>query len=129
MNKIIYIIIILVWSSKIVQAADKRDCSGIKKLSKEFIACKSGNIKAGIVNAGSSIKKNTVDKAKKSKKTEAEKNPKITNKVKIAKTTNKVKIAASEKAKSFSNKAKNFGEGFSNIFKGSTKQYPKGIQK
>ena len=126
MNKIIYIIIILVWSSTIVQAADKRDCSGIKKLSKEFIACKTGNIKAGIVNAGSSIKKNTVDKAK---KTETEKEPKTTNKVKIEETTNKVKKVASEKAKSFSNKAKSFGEGFSNIFKGSTKQYPKGIQK
>ena len=113
-NKIIYIIIILVWSSTIVQAADKRDCSGIKKLSKEFITCKTGNIKAGIVNAGSSIKKNTVDKAK---KTETEKEPKTTKKV------------ASEKDKSFSNKAKSFGEGFSNIFKGSTKQYPKGIQK
>tara|TARA_B100000787_G_scaffold149459_1_gene121440 strand:+ start:333 stop:617 length:285 start_codon:yes stop_codon:yes gene_type:complete len=69
MKKIIFVMILLIGSISSINAAEKKDCSGIKKLSKAFVACKSGNLKAGIVNTGSKIKKKTVGKIKKPKKT------------------------------------------------------------
>ena len=60
MKKITYLIIAISLIINSASALEKKDCSGLKKLSKAFIACKSGNLKAGIVNTGSAIKKGTV---------------------------------------------------------------------
>ena len=76
MNKITYFVIALILMLSSASALEKKDCSGLKKLSKAFIACKSGNLKAGMVNIGSSIKKGTVGKIKKVKAIKVKK-PKI----------------------------------------------------
>ena len=76
MNKVTYFVISLILMLSSASAIEKKDCTGLKKLSKAFIACKSGNLKAGIINTGSSIKKGTVGKIKKVKATK-EKKPKI----------------------------------------------------
>ena len=68
MKKIIFVMILLIGSISSINAAEKKDCTGLKKLSKAFVACKSGNFKAGIVNTGSKIKEKTVDKIKMPKK-------------------------------------------------------------
>ena len=65
MKKIIFVMILLIGSISSINAAEKKDCSGIKKLSKAFVACKSHNLKAGLTNAGSKVKKNTIGKIKK----------------------------------------------------------------
>ena len=109
MKKITYLIIAISLIINSASALEKKDCSGLKKLSKAFIACKSGNLKAGIVNAGSSIKKGTVGKIKKEKKINNE-----NDKNKTTKIAKKIK----EKAAGFENPLKN-------IFSGNTKQYPK----
>ena len=82
MKKIIFVMILLIGSISSINAAEKKDCSGIKKLSKAFVACKSGNLNAGIVNTGSKIKKKTVGKIKKPKKTNSteENNTKVKKK-------------------------------------------------
>ena len=76
MNKITYFLIAIMLMLSSASALEKKDCTGLKKLSKAFIACKSGNLKAGIVNTGNSIKKGTVGKIKKIKATK-DKQPKI----------------------------------------------------
>ena len=76
MNKITYFTIAIILMLSSASALEKKDCSGIKKLSKAFIACKSGNLKAGIINTGSSIKEGTVGKIKKVKANK-DKKPKI----------------------------------------------------
>ena len=76
MNKITYFVIAIILMLSSASALEKKDCSGIKKLSKAFIACKSGNLKAGIINTGSSIKEGTVGKIKKVKANK-DKKPKI----------------------------------------------------
>ena len=65
MKKILYLTILLIGFTYPTNAAEKKDCSSIKKLSKAYISCKSGNLKAGIVNTGSSIKKGIVKEAEK----------------------------------------------------------------
>jgi hypothetical protein len=102
MNKITYFVIILILTLSSASALEKKDCTGLKKLSKAFIACKSGNLKAGIINTGSSIKEGTVGKIKK---------------VKIK----KVKVKKDKKPK-----IKSSGD---RKLTGLTKQYPKGIKK
>ena len=102
MNKITYFVITLILMLNSASALEKKDCTGLKKLSKAFITCKSGNLKAGIINTGSSIKEGTVGKIKK---------------VKIK----KVKVKKDKKPK-----IKSSGDG---NLKGLTKQYPKGIKK
>ena len=109
MKKITYLIIALSLIINSASALEKKDCSGLKKLSKAFIACKSGNLKAGIVNTGSAIKKGTVGKIKKEKK--------ITNE-NDTNTTNKIAKKIKEKAVSLENP-------LNGIFSGNTKQYPK----
>ena len=101
MNKIVYLGIIISFLITPLSALEKKDCSGLKKLSKAFVACKSGNLKAGIVNTGSKIKKNTVGKIKKPKKTISDEE-KIVTKEKKA---NKKKLKSNR-----------------------TKQYPKGTK-
>ena len=113
MKKITYLIIALSLIINSASALEIKDCSGLKKLSKAFIACKSGNLKAGIVNTGSSIKKGTVGKIKKEKK--------ITNENDTKTTTNI--------AKKIKEKASGFKNPLNDIFSGSTKQYPKHYKK
>ena len=76
MNKITYFVIAIILMLSSASALEKKDCTGLKKLSKAFIACKSGNLKAGIINTGSSIKEGTVGKIKKVKANK-DKKPKI----------------------------------------------------
>ena len=103
MNKITYFTIAIILMLSSASALEKKDCSGIKKLSKAFIACKSGNLKAGIINTGSSIKKGTVGKIKKENDTS---------------TATKIVNATKDK----SSKVKSSVDG---LFKSTTKQYPK----
>ena len=84
-----------------INAVEIKDCSQLKKFSKSFFACKSGNLKAGIVNTGSKIKKNTVGKIKKSNK-------------------DKPKMSTTAKEKTTAVK-----ESVSKVFKGNKKKYPK----
>ena len=109
MKKITYLIIAISLIINSASALEKKDCSGLKKLSKAFIACKSGNLKAGIVNTGSAIKKGTVGKIKKEKK--------ITNE-NDTNTPTKIAKKIKEKAAGFENPLKG-------IFSENTKQYPK----
>ena len=120
MKKITYLIIALSLIINSASALEKEDCSGIKKLSKAFIACKSGNLKAGIVNTGSSIKKGTVGKIKKKEK-------KITNE-NDTNTTTKIAKKIKEKASGIKKKTISFKNPFKNIFSSSTKQYPRGTK-
>ena len=113
MKKITYLIIALSLIINSASALEKKDCSGLKKLSKAFVACKSGNLKAGIVNTGSAIKKGTVGKIKKEKK--------ITNE-NDTNTTTKIAKKIKEKAVAFENP-------LNGIFSGNTKQYPKYLKK
>ena len=76
MNKITYFVMAIILMLGSASALEKKDCTGLKKLSKAFIACKSGNLKAGIINTGSSIKEGTVGKIKKVKANK-DKKPKI----------------------------------------------------
>jgi hypothetical protein len=108
MNKITYFVIAITLMLSSASALEKEDCSGLKKLSKAFIACKSGNLKAGIVNTGSAIKKGTVGKIKKNNE-----NNENTNE-----NSEGLKEKVSIKAEEIKKKA-------SNLFDGSTKQYPK----
>ena len=112
MNKITYFVIAIILMLSSASALEKKDCTGLKKLSKAFIACKSGNLKAGIINTGSSIKEGTVGKIKKKK---------INNE---DETSTATKIVNATKDKTSKVKSSVGG-----LFKGTTKQYPKGIKK
>ena len=114
MKKIIYVGIILSIMINPLSALEGRDCSGLKKLSKAFIACKSHNLKAGLTNAGSSIKKNTIGKIKKKNDN--------TGQGTTGKMTEGLKEKVNKTAKGFKKKT-------SGIFSGTTKQYPKGVKK
>jgi len=50
MKKITYILTILLLSIIPLYSAEKMDCSDLNKFSKAFVACKSNNIKIGIVS-------------------------------------------------------------------------------
>ena len=113
MNKISYFVIAIILMLSSASALEKKDCTGLKKLSKAFIACKSGNLKAGIINTGSSIKQGTVGKIKKEKKINNEND-----------TSTATKIVNATKDKTSKVKSSIGG-----LFKGTTKQYPKGIKK
>ena len=116
MKKITYLIIALSLIINSASALEKEDCSGIKKLSKAFIACKSGNLKAGIVNTGSAIKKGTVWQNIKAKKIPKENDTNTTTKI-----TKKIK----KKASVIKKKNAAFKNPLKDIFSGATKQYPK----
>jgi hypothetical protein len=113
MNKITYFVIAIILMLSSASALEKKDCTGLKKLSKAFIACKSGNLKAGIINTGSSIKQGTVGKIKKEKKINNENDTSTTTKIVNATKDKTSKVKSS----------------ISGLFKGTTKQYPKGIKK
>ena len=119
MKKITFAIILMSLLVSPLIATEKRDCSGLKKISKAFVACKSNNLKVGIVNTGSKIKKNTIGKVKKTKNVE---NQTGTSEKKKITTASKISTITKEKAKGFKN-------AFNKIFSGNTKQYPKGLKK
>ena len=48
MNKFIYIATLLILLITPLNAKEKNDCSGIKKFSKAFLACKSNNLKESV---------------------------------------------------------------------------------
>ena len=69
MKKIIFLTIVLLSFTYSVNANEKRDCSGIKKFSKAYIACKSGNFKTSmkknnIAQTGTNVSKGIVGKVK-----------------------------------------------------------------
>tara|TARA_B100000795_G_C22431337_1_gene298306 strand:- start:137 stop:508 length:372 start_codon:yes stop_codon:yes gene_type:complete len=123
MKKVTYFVIVFSLMLGSASALVKKDCSSLKKLSKDFIACKSGNLKAGIVNTGSAIKKGTVGKIKKKDK--------INNEEKVSKTS-KIAKTIKKKTAGLKNPLKNFKNPFPSLkggLSGTTKQYPKGIKK
>jgi len=65
MKKILYLTIVLFSFMQPINAAEIKNCSSIKKISKAYIACKAGNLKTGIAKTGSKITKGTLSKAKK----------------------------------------------------------------
>ncbi|MDC1258357.1 hypothetical protein N8Z51_01865 [Pelagibacteraceae bacterium] len=69
MKKIIFLLIIFFGSTLLTSAAEKKNCSDLKKYSKTYFACKTGNLKTGIINTGSKVKKGTVSKVKNFKTT------------------------------------------------------------
>jgi len=69
MKKIIFLTIVLFGFTYSVNAVEKRDCSGLKKISKAYIACKSGNFKTtmkknNIVQTGANVSKGIAGKVK-----------------------------------------------------------------
>ena len=81
MKKIFIALIVYLLSSNF-SFANKSDCSGIKKLSKEYLACKAKNIKDGANNVNNKIKEGSANKTEQIK--EGTKNifNKIKNKIK-----------------------------------------------
>ena len=120
-----------------LSALEKKDCSGLKKLSKAFVACKSSNLKAGITNTGSKIKKNTIGKIKKPKKKKPKKLVVTEEKpVEIKKEVKAIQKKDCSQLKKLSKafvacKSSNLKTGLANkkignnAFKGNTKKYPK----
>ena len=84
MKILLTLFLILLFNNSQVVAEEKVDCSILKKISKDYIACKSNNLKKGIVNTGSKIKKTVKNKTKKKPK-KIKKEEKITIKDKTTK--------------------------------------------
>ena len=61
MKKILITIIVYLLSSS-VSIAKENNCSGIKKLSKEYLACKAKNFKDGANKVNNKIKKGSANK-------------------------------------------------------------------
>ena len=114
MKKIAYVGIILSLMMNPLSALEKRDCTGLKKLSKAFIACKSHNVKSGLTNVGSKVKENTIGKIKKKNDNTSEG------------TTTQKKDGLKEK---INKKTTGFKDKANKTFSGRTKQYPKGVKK
>ena len=69
MKKIIFLTIVLFSFTYTVNAVEKSDCSSLKKISKAYIACKSGNFKKSmkknnIAQTGTNVSKGIVSKVK-----------------------------------------------------------------
>tara|TARA_B100000780_G_C21022783_1_gene409955 strand:- start:395 stop:637 length:243 start_codon:yes stop_codon:yes gene_type:complete len=64
MKKLIFLILIIFSLIPPIGAAEIKDCSNIKKLSKMYLTCKSENFKIGIIKTGSKVKQGTISKAK-----------------------------------------------------------------
>ena len=100
------LLLILLISKPPLVAAEKKDCSGLKKISKAYLACKSANLKNGVVKKfgeknQSIIKEDETVKIILTKKAQLEKefNP-----------TLKIKISQGELNKNFINNQNNTGE-------------------
>tara|TARA_Y100000992_G_scaffold204714_1_gene139878 strand:- start:291 stop:542 length:252 start_codon:yes stop_codon:yes gene_type:complete len=63
MKKILLTLIIYLLSSS-VSIANENDCSGIKKLSKDYLVCKAKSIKDSANNVNNKIKEGSVNKTK-----------------------------------------------------------------
>ena len=77
MKKIFIILIFCLFSTNIL-IADEYKCSGMKKLSKEYLACTTKNIKEGAVKKKDQVKNGSIKKTNQIK----EGTKKIFNKVK-----------------------------------------------
>tara|TARA_B100000787_G_scaffold130490_1_gene99415 strand:+ start:272 stop:703 length:432 start_codon:yes stop_codon:yes gene_type:complete len=140
MKKIAFLGIIISFLITPLSALEKQDCSGIKKLSKAFVACKSSNLKTGITNTGSKIKKNTIGKIKKPKKKKPKKLAVTEEKpVEIIKEVKAIEKKDCSQLKKISKafvacKSSNLKTGLANkriankAFKGNTKKYPKYVK-
>jgi hypothetical protein len=78
LNSILFILFFFTISVK----SEEKKCTGMKKLSKEFIKCSTVNIKEKTIEKASDLKKNTSNKTKKIKIKLSETKNKITNKFK-----------------------------------------------
>ena len=67
MKKFLITLVIYLLSSS-VSIANENNCTGIKKLSKEYLACKAKNIKDGANNINNKIKEGSANKTKQIKK-------------------------------------------------------------
>ena len=128
MKKLAYLIIITIIFISPINAAEKKNCSGIKKLSKEFIACKAGNLKTGLKNTGNKFKISNKKQSKKKDITKPKKvkKKKVINVSKIKKSTKKNTESLKETVAGAKMKIKN---SLNKIWSGTTKKYPKGTQK
>ena len=80
--KILSSILFILFFFTIPVKSEEKKCSGMKKLSKEFIKCSTVNIKEKTIEKASDLKKNTSNKTKKIKIKLSETKNKITNKFK-----------------------------------------------
>ena len=80
--KILSSILLILYFFTIPVKSEEKKCTGMKKLSKEFIKCSTINIKEKTIEKASDLKKNTSNKTKKIKIKFSEKKNKITNKFK-----------------------------------------------
>ena len=80
--KILSSILFILFFFTIPVKSEEKKCTGMKKLSKEFIKCSTVNIKEKTIEKASDLKKNTSNKTKKIKLKLSETKNKITNKFK-----------------------------------------------
>ena len=78
--KILSSILFILFFFTIPVKSEEKKCTGMKKLSKEFIKCSTVNIKEKTIEKASDLKKNTSNKTKKIKIKLSEIKNKITNK-------------------------------------------------
>ena len=97
-NKLLLTIITLLFLTNSAYAA-KNDCSVFKKFSKDFFACKSGNIKDGFKNTAGKLKPKspTNDGTKSLEKTEAKKLKAAEKNAKALEKAEAKKLKAAEK--------------------------------
>ena len=77
--KILNSILFILFFFTIPVKSEEKKCTGMKKLSKEFIKCSTVNIKEKTIEKASDLKKNTSNKTKKIKIKLSETKNKITN--------------------------------------------------
>jgi hypothetical protein len=80
--KILNSILFILFFFTIPVKSEEKKCTGMKKLSKEFIKCSTVNIKEKTIEKASDLKKNTSNKTKMIKIKLSETKNKITNKLK-----------------------------------------------
>ena len=80
--KILSSILFILFFFTIPVKSEEKKCTGMKKLSKEFIKCSTVNIKEKTIEKASDLKKNTSNKTKKIKIKLSETKNKITDKFK-----------------------------------------------
>ena len=80
--KILNSILLILYFFTIPVKSEEKKCTGMKKLSKEFIKCSTINIKEKTIEKASDLKKNTSNKTKKIKIKLSETKNKITDKFK-----------------------------------------------
>ena len=80
--KILSSILLILYFFTIPVKSEEKKCTGMKKLSKEFIKCSTINIKEKTIEKASDLKKNTSNKTKKIKIKLSETKNKITDKFK-----------------------------------------------